>query len=124
MTEQPSIHPSVRRLREGERLDFDWGHIIWTVSRGLGNSGTMTFGLVTIKAGQANPRHRHPNCDEVLHVLSGQIEHTLGNEKFIMEAGDTISIPTGVVHNASALGDSDAVMTISFSSPDRQTEGE
>lgn len=41
-----------------------------------------------------------------------------------MEAGDTISIPTGVWHNARALGNEDAEMTISFSSADRETEGE
>lgn len=124
MSQQPSIHPAVRRLSEGERLDLDWGHITWTVSRSLGNSQTTTFGLVTINAGNANPRHRHPNCDEVLHVISGRIEHTLGDEKFVMEVGDTISIPMGIVHNARALGDTDAVMAISFSSADRETEGE
>jgi len=124
MSNQPLIHPTVRRLSEGQRLDLDWGQIIWTVSRGLGNSETMTFGLVTIKAGDANPRHCHPNCDEVLHVISGRIEHSLGDEKFVMEAGDTISIPTGVFHNAKAIGETDALITISFSSAARETEGE
>jgi uncharacterized cupin superfamily protein len=49
---------------------------------------------VTIKAGQANPRHRHPNCDEILHLISGRLEHTLGDERMILELGDSISIPT------------------------------
>lgn len=108
----------------GEILEFPWGRIIWLVSRSLGNSATMTFGKVTIRAGQENPRHRHPNCDEILHLVSGRLEHSLGAEKFIMEAGDTISIPTGIFHNARALGDVDAEMIISFSSADRETEGE
>ncbi len=84
----------------------------------------MTFGRVTIRAGQANPRHRHPNCDEILHLLAGRVEHSLGLERCIMEAGDTISIPGGAWHNARALGDEDAEMVICFSSPDRQTEAE
>jgi len=106
----------------GEVLDLPWGRIIWLVSRSLGNSATMTFGLVTIKAGAANAVHRHPNCDEILHVLRGRIEHTLGDQYYVMKAGDTISIPAGVWHNARALDGAEAEMVICFSSADRETE--
>ncbi len=82
----------------------------------------MTFGRVTINAHQANPVHRHPNCDEILHVLTGRIEHSLGEAITVMEPGDTISIPTGVWHNARALDGVAAEMVISFSSADRTTE--
>ena len=124
MSNTISAEVALTRDEAGEVLDLDWGRIVWKVARTLGNSTTMTFGLVTIAAGQSNPRHRHPNCDEILHVVAGRIEHSLGDEKFVMETGDTISIPMGVWHNAKALGDVDALMTISFSSADRQTEGE
>jgi len=73
-------------------------------SAGLGNSTTMTVGLATIAAGHTNPLHRHPNCDEVLHLLSGKIRHTLGNNEFLLSPGDTISIPMGEWHNATVLG--------------------
>ena len=119
-----STTPKPTRPADGEVLDFDWGRIVWLASGGLGNSETMTFGRVTIKAGQANPRHRHPNCDEILHLLSGRLEHSLGDERFPMEPGDTVSIPTGIFHNARSIGDEDAVMIIAFSSADRETEGE
>ena len=112
------------KSNEGSVLDFDWGQIVWLVSYAQKNSDVMTFGRVTIKASMANPRHRHPNCDEILHLLSGQLEHSLGDERFPMNPGDTISIPTGVYHNARSIGPEDAVMVICFSSADRQTEGE
>lgn len=118
------IQKAIIGAAQGEVLDLEWGRIVWSASRSLGNSTTMTFGLVTINAGQSNPRHRHPNCDEILHLLSGKIEHSLGDERIEMNAGDTISIPTGVVHNARALGDEDAQMVICFSSADRETQGE
>ena len=105
----------------GEVIDFPWGRITWTASRKLGNSTAMTFGRVLMRAGMSNPLHRHPNCDEILHLLSGRIDHTLGAESFLMEAGDTISIPAGVWHQARVL-DSDAEMVIAFSSADRETE--
>jgi quercetin dioxygenase-like cupin family protein len=82
----------------------------------------MSFGRVTIRAGEANPRHRHPNCDEILHLLSGRLEHSLSGTKCIMEAGDTISIPQGAWHQARAIGDEDAEVVICFSSADRLTE--
>ena len=103
-------------------LEFEWGRIEWLVSRTLGNSDTMTVGRVTIRAGNSNFVHRHPNCDEVLHLLRGQLEHSLGEEIFPIDAGDTISIPLGVWHNARTVGPEDAVMLVCYSSADRQTE--
>ena len=108
----------------GEVLNFHWGQITWLVSRSLDNSEKQTFGRVKIKAHDANPLHRHPNCDEILHVIRGKIEHTFEEKSFIMNVGDTISIPAGTLHNARALGDSDAEMVICFSSADRQTESD
>jgi quercetin dioxygenase-like cupin family protein len=109
-------------LSSGEVLALPWGRITWLVAGSIGNSDKLTFGTVLIKAHHANPIHRHPNCDEILHVVCGKIEHTLGDKRFVMKAGDTISIPAGILHNARALGDTDAEMVICFSSADRQTE--
>jgi len=118
------MNSPVCKSTEGELIDAPWGKLTWLASSKLGNSTTMTFGRVIIPADQTNPRHRHPNCDEILHLLSGRIEHSLGEEKFILKAGDTISIPAGQWHNASALDGLDAEMVICFSSADRETEFE
>ena len=90
----------------------------------MNNSETMTVGRCYIDVGQANPRHYHPDCDEVLHVLEGSIEHSADDETVRMGPGDTISIPQGVVHNATNVGDSQAVFVIAFSSADRTAVGE
>lgn len=111
-------------LSAGILIDQPWGKLTWLASRELGNSATMTFGRVIIPAGQMNPRHRHPNCDEILHLLSGRLAHSLGDKKFILNPGDTISIPAGQWHNARALDGIDAEMVICFSSADRETEFE
>jgi quercetin dioxygenase-like cupin family protein len=42
----------------------------------------------------------------------------------VMNPGDTVSIPSGVVHNATNIGSEDAVLTISFSSAYRESVGE
>lgn len=113
-------------MRAGESLveEHDWGRLVWMVSGKLGNSDKLTVGTCTIKPGCANPAHYHPNCDEVLHVLHGVIEHRVGDEYVQLSAGDTISIPTGQIHNARNVGTDNAELVISFSSADRQTVGE
>lgn len=116
------VSAAVCRALDGEVLELPWGGIAWSASRQVGNSTTMTFGRAVIRAGQGNPRHRHPNCDEILHLLTGRLEHTLGDASFILEPGDTISIPVGVWHQARAVGGTDAEMVICFSSADRVTE--
>jgi quercetin dioxygenase-like cupin family protein len=116
----PSLNPV--STAQGEILDLDWGRITWLVTGTMRNSENLTFGRVTIKPHAKNPVHRHPNCEELLYVVSGRIEHTLGDARYIMEAGDTIVIPAGVWHNAAALTGEGAELIICFSSADRQTE--
>jgi quercetin dioxygenase-like cupin family protein len=105
--------------------EFEWGMLHWYASGQIGNSEEMTVGKCIIRPGCENPLHQHPNCEEVLHVLSGRISHYVaGGEDYEMRPGDTISIPPGVSHNARNIGPDDAVMMIAFSSPHRETQGE
>jgi quercetin dioxygenase-like cupin family protein len=101
-----------------------WGSLTWYVSAAQGNSEVLTVGCCRIKPGRANPRHHHPNCEEVLYVLQGNIMHTLGDGEVEMQEGDTISVPSSMVHNARNIGDTEAVLQICFSSAERKTVGE
>lgn len=113
----------VTRTADHQVLPQPWGVLTWYVSRELKNSDTMTVGRAVVRPGQQNPRHYHPNCDEVLQVLQGHILHTMNDVTVEMRAGDVVSIPTGVVHNARNIGTEDAILAISFSSADRQSVG-
>jgi quercetin dioxygenase-like cupin family protein len=115
---------SVARPEDYRTEEQDWGRLVWMVSGALGNSATMTVGKCFIRPGCSNPPHYHPNCDEILHVLRGRIEHRVDDERVVMTAGDTISIISGQVHNARNIGSDDAELMISFSAPDRQVVGE
>jgi quercetin dioxygenase-like cupin family protein/type 1 glutamine amidotransferase len=115
---------AVRRPTDYQSIDYPWGHLTWYVSRELKNSDAMTVGEAVIKPGQENPRHFHPNCDEVLHVLRGRILQSMNDKTVEMHEGDTVTIPAGVHHNARNIGTEDAVLSLSYSSADRQTIGE
>jgi quercetin dioxygenase-like cupin family protein len=115
---------AVARPSDYDVEETPWGRLIWMVSGSRGNSTTMTVGKCFIQPGQANPRHFHPNCDEVLYVVRGTIEHSVDDEITRMGPGDVVSIPQGRLHNAHNIGDDEAEFIISFSTPDRRTVGE
>lgn len=111
------------RAADHQVIEQEWGVLTWYVSGELGNSDTMTVGRAVIRPGLQNPRHYHPTCNEVLHVLQGHILHTMNDRTVEMHTGDVVSIPTGVIHNAHNIGSEDAILAISFSSADRQAVG-
>lgn len=111
----------LRRKSDHVTVPMPWGHLEWCVSAEIGNSETMTVGKCFIDVGEANGRHYHPNCDEILTVLRGQIIHSWNDDERLMGVGDVISIPQGVVHNARNVGTVVAELAISFSSAYRKT---
>jgi len=111
----------IKRAAEAARVPMESGALTWFASRQLGNSEAMTVGCATLPPGGMNPRHYHPNCEEVLHVLQGTILHTMGDAEAEMGPGDTVTIPAHVIHNVRNTGGTDALLFICFSSADRET---
>lgn len=102
-----------------------WGSLQWLVSGAAGTSQNLTFGRVTFKPGQSNPIHHHPNCEEILFVVSGEIEHTLpegGTAR--LNPGDCIVLPQAKGHRATNVGHTEAVVIVAFNSAERKTVGE
>jgi mannose-6-phosphate isomerase-like protein (cupin superfamily) len=101
----------------------DWGSLAWAVNGKAGNCNTMTLGRVIIKADKANPHHRHGNCDELLYLISGELDHyaeDIGTVR--MKPGDVIVIPLGVIHNARCVSKTDAETIVIYSSAAREFE--
>ena len=101
---------------------MDWGQISWMVGAKEMPGAEQTFGVVTIHPGRRNPLHLHPNCEELLYVMSGTCDHKLGDEMLQMKPGDVIRIPRGVEHWAQCTSAEPLVAVICFSSADRQVE--
>jgi quercetin dioxygenase-like cupin family protein/type 1 glutamine amidotransferase len=121
---EPIVGSSVVIKRDDNKvIDMPWGQLRWFTSAELKNSRSMTTGVAIIQPGKSNPIHFHPNCDEVLHVIRGKISHKMNEVTVEMNAGDSISIPQGVLHNATNIGTEDAVLGISFSSAYREAVG-
>ena len=108
-------------VNKGESLQFPWGAIKWLCNEEIDSQAEMTFGLVFLNVGEENPLHLHPNCEELLYILSGECNHRLGDDTIPMKAGTMIRIPRGVKHNAVNTGWQPVTMIVCYSAADRQT---
>ncbi len=117
------------RVRSGEdaaaqAVHEPWGSLTWLASGGLTGSANLTLGRVVIRRGECNPRHSHSNCQEVLYLLAGRLEHEAGGEWVTLEAGDTLVVDAGVPHHARSVGECDAEMIVAYDAGERRFQRE
>lgn len=98
---------------------FDWGTLQWLANGELGAAQTM--GVCHLYAGQCNPPHYHPNCEEILYVQQGTGKHLLDTEWVQVRPGSVVRIPLGMKHQLVNEGADTLITIIVFSSADRQT---
>jgi quercetin dioxygenase-like cupin family protein len=60
--------------------------------------------LSIIEPGAGAPTHFHNSADEVIIVLDGALEMWIGDERRIVGANHTVSLPAGVPHGFVAVG--------------------
>jgi len=94
--------------------------IKWLFSGESAPGAAQTLGYVVIDPGKKNPLHAHPNCEEVLYLISGELDHSLDGATYHLRPGDAIRVPAGARHDARCVSDEPACMTVCYSVPDRQ----
>jgi mannose-6-phosphate isomerase-like protein (cupin superfamily) len=99
---------------------FPWGVIVWRQSGRLDPGATMTVGTCRIDAGKTNPKHYHPNCDEVMYVISGTCRKTIADREFELGPGDCVRIPKGQLHQAHCTSSAPLECLIVYDTPARQ----
>lgn len=121
-----ALRTMVQHFDRVEQEKHPWGWIRWLMNSKLDPKSPMTFGIVEINAGQTNPLHVHPNCEELIYVLSGSCEHRIGDQTVVLEAGDLLRIPPGVPHTAktSKKGPVRAVVVYNTGARQFETVGE
>ena len=83
----------VSRTEDSPATPFPWGEIRWMFHRHLATDAEMTFGVVTIRKGQSNPTHSHPNCEELLYLMKGELDHYVNGETCRLTPGMMIRLP-------------------------------
>jgi quercetin dioxygenase-like cupin family protein len=109
---------------DADRQEFPWGSITWMHSGSFSGAEELTLGEVIIKSGQSNPMHTHGNCEEVLYLIEGELEHSCGDEpSYHLTPGSSICIQRGIPHNARCVSKEDARMIVAYSSANREMKG-
>lgn len=118
----PPIDQQIRRKAGAGAEATDFGSVHWVSREGDPPGAEMTIGVAVFDAGKSNVEHIHPNCEEAVYVLEGEVEHTLGDRRATLRAGDLIVVPRGVAHQLINTSGGAARCYIVFSSPRREFE--
>jgi quercetin dioxygenase-like cupin family protein len=94
--------------------------IKWLFSGKTAPDAAQTLGYVVIEPGQKNPLHSHPNCEELLYLISGELDHSLEDAVYRLKPGDSIRVPAGVKHDARCVSAEPATMVVIYSVPNRE----
>lgn len=74
------------------------GASIRLIARATDSEGRFTVFEQTTPPGWGPPRHVHANEDEIVYVLDGTYEMSLGDERRTVSAGGCAILPRGIPH--------------------------
>lgn len=103
-----------RIAEQVERIPRDWGTIALLCHPPSTGARQLTVGEAIITPGQGHSFHKHPDQEELIYVLAGEVEQWLEREKRILRPGDSVFIPAGMVHASFNAGESDATILAVF----------
>lgn len=86
----------------------DWGKLQWISNPPTTGAGQITVISVTLAPGKGHDFHKHPDQEEVIHVVAGSVEQWVDREKKILGPGDSAFIPANMVHASFNVGSGEA----------------
>ena len=98
-----TLSPASKRAQQvthrpkADRVYFDVG-IGSVCLAGADTGGAYCLLEMALAPGMGVPRHMHTREDESYFVLRGALEVIVGDETFVLKAGDTLLAPRGISH--------------------------
>lgn len=90
------------------REELDWGSLAWFSSPAASNAKELVVLEVTLRSGGGHNFHKHPNQEELIYVVEGEIEQWVDRERRMLRPGDSAFIGAGVVHASFNISDRNA----------------
>ena len=99
-------------LAEGLRAEEGWidMQVQFLIDARSAGTDELVVGRTVLPPGARHERHRHPNCDEFLVVLSGRGEVYTDVGEDPSETGDVVFTPAGHWHGFNNTSDEDVVL--------------
>lgn len=89
---------------------LEWGQLRWMSTPPATGAKDLTVIEVNITPGEGHDFHKHPDQEEVIYVISGQVEQWLGQDMRVLGPGDSVFIGADVVHASFNVGESNALL--------------
>jgi quercetin dioxygenase-like cupin family protein len=99
---------------EIEPTSRDWGSVAMLCNPPSTGAKQLTVAEAIIRPGQGHSFHQHPNQEEMIYVLVGEVEQWLDREKRVLRPGDSVFLPAGMVHASFNVGKLDATILAVF----------
>jgi quercetin dioxygenase-like cupin family protein len=85
---------------EVKREELDWGSLAWFSSPAGSNAKDLLVLEVTLSPAGGHNFHKHPNQEELIYVIEGEIEQWIDRDKRVLRPGDSAFINADVVHGS------------------------
>lgn len=93
---------------ETPRENLDWGNLGWLCHPPATDNKQLTVIDVDLYPGMGHDFHRHPDQEELIIVIKGEVEQWVNDEKRILGPGDSVYIDANVVHASFNVGSENA----------------
>jgi len=96
------------------RDDLDWGSMGWLSRPSSTGAGQLTAIEVTLIPGGGHNFHKHPEQEEVIYVVEGNIEQWLEQDRRQLGPGEAVFIPADLVHASFNTGNVPAKLLVTL----------
>ena len=72
----------------------------WFIRPNTAQSDSLVFVQAQLVPGTSHGFHHHPEMDEIIYVLGGEMEQWIEEEKRTLRRGDAVYIQRGVIHGS------------------------
>lgn len=83
---------------------LDWGRLRWLSNPPFTGAKDLTVIAVSLAPGKGHDFHKHPDQEEVIYVVAGEVEQWVDREKRVLGPGDSAFLPAGTVHASFNVG--------------------
>jgi len=93
---------------EAEREQLEWGVLGWLSRPAATGAEVLVVIEVELMPGFGHNFHKHPDQEEVIYVIDGQVEQWLEKSSRVLSNGDSVFIGADVVHASFNVSDKPA----------------
>ena len=105
---------------EAMKEDFKGRANYWICRPEITHAKDLQVCRAVLPAGECHNFHHHPELEEVIYVLAGEVEQWVGEEKQLLIVGEVAHMLPGVVHATFNISSEDAVI-LAILSPGSQS---